>query len=399
MRFNFTGRYTRGVAGNTQRIGAFNYGNELAFGYNGTSFGILHRKGGLPEIRTLTITVGAGGNEGVVITLNGVATAVNVTAGTAAQTAAQLGAASYYGWEASAVGAAITFVAKNDTAFTGTFSIASTGTTNGTFATTSAGLTSTSYWTPQSQWNVDKCDGRGPSGFNLDPTKGNVYEIKSQYLGYGQVYFSVENEVGTMILVHKINYPNQNSTPLFSIPHFKAAMISENTTNTTAVSCFCASYAGFIDGTLQLLRDFSAKGTSKANIGTSPTPVLSIRNKTVFNNTWNLTNLEMHAAKAAIDGAKPGLVEVILNATLTGPVWTALDATNSIVDFDVTATALTLGTNAQVLRTLPLAKADSGIISFADAQQIFEANDVITIAVSASSTTVDASVSLTWHED
>lgn len=399
MRFNFTGRFTSGVAGNTQRVGAFNYGNEIAFGYNGTQFGILYRKGGLPEIRTLTVTVGAGGNENVTVKLNDVNTVVAVTAGTAIQTASQLGVASYYGWEASSIGATVIFVAKNDTAFAGAFTLTSTGVTAGTFATTSAGITSTSTWIPQTQWNVDHCDGLGASGFNLDPTKGNVYEIKSQYLGYGQVYFSVENEVGTMILVHKINYPNQNTTPLYSIPHFKAGFVSQNTTNTTAVSCYCASYAGFVDGQLVLLRDNSAKSASKANVGTTITPVLSLRNRTVFNNTWNLNNVEIHAIRAAIEGTRPGIVEVILNATLTGAVWTAMDATNSIVEFDVTATSLTLGANSQVLRALPLAKSDSGGIEFNESSQIFEANDIITIAVTAFTGTIDASVSATWHED
>lgn len=399
MRFTFTGRFTSGVAGNTQRIGAYNYGNELAFGYNGTQFGILYRKGGLPEIRTLTVTVGAGGAENVTVKLNDVNTVVAVTAGTAAQTASKLGVATYYGWEASSIGATVVFVAKNDTAFSGAFSLTSTGVAAGTFATTAAGITSTPTWIPQSQWNVDHCDGTGPSGFNLDPTKGNVFEIKSQYLGYGQVYFSVENEVGTFILVHKINYPNQNATPLYSLPHFKAGMISQNTTNTTAVSCYCASFAGFIDGKLVLLRDYSARSAAKANIGTSSTPILSIRNKTVFNNTWNLNNIEINAVKGAIEGAKPGAIEVILNAVLTGAVWTAQDATNSIVEYDTTATALSLGANSQVLRTLPLAKSGAGIIDFKYAIQIIEANDTITIAAVASSTTIDTYVSISWHED
>ncbi|MBF8253260.1 MAG: hypothetical protein HW379_1602 [Actinobacteria bacterium] len=399
MRFQFTARFTQGVAGNTQSAGAFNFGNEIAFGYNGTSFGILYRSGGLPEIRTLTVTVGAGGNENATVTLNGVAKVVAVTAGSATLTAATLAAASYPGWEVSSVGALVTFVAQNDTAFSGAFTLTSNGTTDGTIATTSAGLTSTSTWIPRSQWNVDHCDGTGASGFNLDPTKGNVYEIKVQYLGYGQIYFTIEDEVGRMIMVHKINYPNTNITPSFSLPHFKAGYTSRNTTNTTSISLFAASFAGFIDGDVRMLRNYDSRSFSKANIGTSSTPILSIRNRLAFNNTWNLTTLELHRIVGAIEGAKPGIIEVIINATLTGAAWTSHEATSSIVEYDTTATALTLGANGQVLRSLPLAKSDSGEILFETLSQVLESTDSITIAAKASSTTVDVSVAVSWHED
>lgn len=399
MRFQYTARFSQGVDGNTQRAGAFNYGNEISFGYNGTSFGILYRKGGLPEVRTLTIDVGAGGNENVTVKLNGVNTVVAVTSGTAAQTASKLAMATYYGWEATEIGATIVFVAKSDGAKAGAFSVASTGTTAGTFATTAVGLASTPTWYPQTEWNVDKCNGKGPNGFNLDPTKGNVYEISSQYLGYGQVFFSIEDEGGHKLLVHKINYPNRNTTPLYSMPYFKAGYISENTTNTTAVSLYGASFFGCVDGPIEILRDYNSRSASKASVGTTSTPILSIRNRVSFNNAWNLTNLEIHAIKGAIDGSKPGAIEVILNPVLTGAVWTSHDATNSIVDYDVTATALSLGANSQVIRTLPLAKSDSGIIEFLMQSPIIEATDVITIAAVASSTTIAAYVSVTWHED
>jgi hypothetical protein len=40
---------------------------------------------------------------------------------------------------------------------------------------------------PQSDWNGDKCDGKGPSGFNLDTSKGNILWIDVEWLGVGNV--------------------------------------------------------------------------------------------------------------------------------------------------------------------------------------------------------------------
>ena len=49
----------------------------------------------------------------------------------------------------------------------------------------------------QDQWNIDTMDGLGtsmnPSGVKLDVTKGNVFQIQTQYLGFGGILYSVEN--------------------------------------------------------------------------------------------------------------------------------------------------------------------------------------------------------------
>ena len=107
----------------------------------------------------------------------------------------------------------------------------------------------------------------------------------------------------------------------------------------------------------------------------------------------------MKEISGAIEGAKPGTIEVIMNPVLTGPVWTSQDATNSIVEYDVTATALSIGANSQVLKSMPLSKAGDGVLGFDLNEQMFQAGDVITIAAKASSTTIDAVVSMTWVED
>ena len=401
IRFAFTGRFTTGVANNSQRIGAWNQGNEASFGYLGTAFGLFFRTGGLPAIYSLTVSAGAGGAENATVTLNGVAKVVAITAGSAAFNAAELAKETYTGWIVSSLGAVVTFVAQNDSTFAGAFTLTSTGTCAGTFATTYAGLTSslTTAFVANTSWNIDKCNGLGPSGFNIDPTKGNVFQIKMQYLGYGPITYSVENESGVLFPVHRTMYPNSNVTPTFSIPNFKTTIISVNTGNTTSISCYSSSMAGFIDGNPKFTRDLDSRSFSKANIGTTSTPILSIRNKTVFNNTFNMTSLSLSSLSGAIDGAKPGTIELILNAVLTGVVWTSHDATNSIVSYDTTATALSIGSNSQIMHSFNLSKAGDFYAQFDSFEQIFEAGDSITIAAKSSSTTIDVTCSLDWQED
>lgn len=77
----FTALFESNAANSWQGVGLVNLGDELSFGYNGNSFGIWHRYGGLAEVRTLTITGAATGSETLTLTLNGVAYSIPLTSG------------------------------------------------------------------------------------------------------------------------------------------------------------------------------------------------------------------------------------------------------------------------------------------------------------------------------
>ncbi len=61
---------------------------------------------------------------------------------------------------------------------------------------------------PQSQWNIDKCDGTGTSGFNLDLNKMQMLYIDYSWYGAGAIRFGFKNQRGEIIYVHRI--PNAN---------------------------------------------------------------------------------------------------------------------------------------------------------------------------------------------
>ena len=64
---------------------------------------------------------------------------------------------------------------------------------------------------PQSQWNMDKCDGTGPSGFNIDPGKMNMYYIDYSWYGAGFIRFGFRQADGTVVYAHKIVNNNVNT--------------------------------------------------------------------------------------------------------------------------------------------------------------------------------------------
>jgi hypothetical protein len=61
---------------------------------------------------------------------------------------------------------------------------------------------------PQSQWNIDKCDGTGPSGFNVDLTKMQMLYMDYSWYGAGAIRYGFKNQRGEVIYAHRI--PNAN---------------------------------------------------------------------------------------------------------------------------------------------------------------------------------------------
>ncbi len=116
------------------------------FGYNGTSFGVLHSTGGVREIQTFTVTVRTTTGGTVTFRLNGLDTEVTLaTAASTTITANNIAAQTFPGWTVEARGATVIFLANSVGDKAGAFSV-TLGTaigTAGTFAETLAGVAST----------------------------------------------------------------------------------------------------------------------------------------------------------------------------------------------------------------------------------------------------------------
>jgi hypothetical protein len=63
---------------------------------------------------------------------------------------------------------------------------------------------------PQSQWNIDRCDGTGPSGFNLDLRKMQMFYLDYSWYGAGFVRWGFRATDGNIIYCHKMVNNNVN---------------------------------------------------------------------------------------------------------------------------------------------------------------------------------------------
>lgn len=61
---------------------------------------------------------------------------------------------------------------------------------------------------PQSSWNIDRCDGNGASGFNLDLTRMQMWYIDYSWYGAGAIRFGFKNQRGEVVYCHRIANAN-----------------------------------------------------------------------------------------------------------------------------------------------------------------------------------------------
>jgi hypothetical protein len=63
---------------------------------------------------------------------------------------------------------------------------------------------------PQSQWNIDRCDGTGASLYNIDLTKMQMFYADYSWYGAGAIRFGFKNNRGEVIYAHRITNNNVN---------------------------------------------------------------------------------------------------------------------------------------------------------------------------------------------
>ena len=297
------------------------------------------------------------------------------------------------------MGPVVIFESYNAAEQTGTYSLADATSAAGTFAQTVAGAAPTETFIAQSSWDSDKFDGTGSSGVTLDPTKGNVYQIRYQWLGFGLISFYIEDpDDGEYHLVHKIEYANANTIPSIDNPTLPVCMAVSNTSNTSDIVLQSSSMMGAIEGKdLEegIRNNITAEDTGT---GTSETPIFSIHNHTVYQSKLNRVRVELTVFTASIDSVtanKPSTIRIRLNPTLTGASFSAVDANTSVVRTDTAATAVSGG---DIIFSQIITEGASPIIDFTKIMEKLNPGETVTVSLESSSGNVDSVISMNWKE-
>jgi hypothetical protein len=126
---------------------------------------------------------------------------------------------------------------------------------------------------PQSQFNIDRLDGTGASGFNLDITKIQMWMLDYSWYGAGAIRFGVKNSRGEFIFAHRIAHANNLTEAFMRSGNMPAryevntiapyTKLTQNLTSVETGTITVASTAGFpTSGTLVI----AASGNTGAAI-------------------------------------------------------------------------------------------------------------------------------------
>lgn len=193
----------------------------------------------------------------------------------------------------------------------------------------------------QANWNGDKLDGTGPSGLTIDTTKAQIFWQDFEWLGVGSVRTGFVIN-GLFIVCHTFNNANN-----LALVYMTTAVlpIRYEITNTGAtdgnrtmkqVCSTVISEGGYERKTILQTARMTAAGT----VSTTLVPLLSLRldpsrlDAVVIPDGYRVLPLASAATTFEI--------QLVRNATLTGPSWAQTTSDN--VEYDVTATAISGGT-------------------------------------------------------
>jgi hypothetical protein len=195
----------------------------------------------------------------------------------------------------------------------------------------------------QADWNGDKLDGTGASGYTLDPSKTQIFWCDFEWLGVGSVRTGFVIN-GQYIVCHTFNNANEIGSVYMTTAILPVRYEITNLSNATTASMkqICSTVISE-GGYEQYSPSHLARRTTKlATIGLTFKPVVSIRLASTALGAVVLPG-RMQLLPITSQSYEVGL---FFNSTLTGASWSAV-STDANVEMDTSATAMTGGTLVQ----------------------------------------------------
>lgn len=190
----------------------------------------------------------------------------------------------------------------------------------------------------QSNWNIDKMDGTGQSGFDIDVSKTQivVIDLQALYVGRVRVGFDID---GVVYYAHEFLHSNVSDYPYIqtaSLP-IRCGMSCTGTVSTT-MNFICTSVIS--EGGQEEVNgfSFSQAGSVTAASG-ARTHALSLRPATSFNSITNRIKLILESLEVLVTGSNPVLWELCIGQAISGTTtFSDVNATYSAFQYNTAGT-------------------------------------------------------------
>lgn len=255
---------------------------------------------------------------------------------------------------------------------------------------------------PQSEWNVDKLDGMGPSDRVLDLTKAHIFFSEYEWLGVGSVRLGFVLD-GYFIIVHQFNHANHIDSVYMTTATLPVRYEITNTGTTSSASTqkqICTtviSNGGFF-------KPVRMQSVIRPNttVGTTYYPLISLRMTEDRTDSVVIPD-GVELSPNTGDNWEWALIK---NATITGGSWELAGPKNN-VEYNTSSTALSAGETVissffsstnQVLPTLTVKDERNWSLQLGRTNSDTPVSDVYTLAVRVLRGTGEIKSSFNWHD-
>jgi len=228
-----------------------------------------------------------------------------------------------------------------------------TGTMNVVLRNNGSNVVTGTYY-PQSSWNIDKLDGYGNSGINLNFTKSQLFVIDFEWLSVGQIRFGFYF-YGKIFYCHQITNVNSLTEPYMLTPNLPVRYEVRNNASSGDVSLtqICSSIISE-GGYNPIGKPFSASnGITGTSVSITETPLLAIRGLLGTYNHQNIMPSNLNILSVSSKDTIYYLRLYLAPNTPTVTTWNSVND-NSVVQY-ADGTNITLGGTSIIV--------DSGYIS------------------------------------
>lgn len=255
----------------------------------------------------------------------------------------------------------------------------------------------------QSDWNVDKFDGNGPSGLTLDLSKAQLQWMDFEWLGVGSVRcgFAINGQLHVAHQFHHANLDTSTYMQTACLPIRLEIQNTGTTANSSVLKQIChtvMSEGGYNQVTTSRSASNAITGKTLPSGGVK-TPMVSIKLKSDRLDAIVLpSKIEMYGFQST-----PFKWYIMRDCALTNASWTSVDTVSS-VDYDISANTVT-GTivSEGVFKGQETIPAINLIENMNHALQLTRSlgsanGDIFSVVIESTTNNDKAIVSLSWQE-
>jgi hypothetical protein len=255
----------------------------------------------------------------------------------------------------------------------------------------------------QSNWNVDKLDGTGPSGLSVNVANTQIFWTDTEWLGVGSVRAGFVID-GQFIISHIFHHANKTTLPYMTTATLPLRLEIENTGATSSYSQLkhiCNSVIS--EGGYSPTAASRAVATSLLGINLSQTvfkPAIAIRLKAGREDAvvvpglitiWGLQN-------------NPFIYRLSMNETITGGTW-VFGGSESAIEYNITATDMSGGDTLMqglfgggTIGSHLVLNLEGNDHNYQLRRRLDGTRETLVISILATTNNDDAVATLTWQE-